>query len=72
MEQRSPKRTDQELAKIVNDYIEKYPNTTRNRIKIATDINNYKLEDLEALGLIKLPKKVKPGSHSKTWRFYKT
>lgn len=72
MESKSSKRTNEELAKIVNDYIEKYPNTTRNRIKMATNINNYKLEDLETLGLIKLPQKVKPGTHSKTWRFYKT
>ena len=27
---------------------------------------------LEALGLIKLPPKVKAGMHSKTWRWYKT
>jgi hypothetical protein len=66
------KRSDEELAKIVNDYMEKYKDTTRNRIKIATGIHNHRLEDLEALGLIKLPAKVKPGMHSKTWRFYKT
>ncbi len=65
-------RAPEELAKIVNDYIDKYPNTTRNKIKIATSINNYKLEELEQLGLIKLPDRVKPGGHSSTWRFYKT
>jgi len=72
MESRSSKKTNEELAKIVNDHMEKYPDTTRNRIKMATNINNYRLEDLEALGLIKLPQRVKPGAHSKTWRFYKT
>jgi hypothetical protein len=66
------KRTFEELAKIVNDLIEKYENTTRNGIKIATGINNHKLDELEALGLIKLPPKVKAGMHSKTWRWYKT
>jgi hypothetical protein len=66
------KRTFEELAKIVNDHIEKYENTTRNGIKIATGINNHKLGELEALGLIKLPPKVKAGMHSKTWRWYKT
>jgi hypothetical protein len=53
------KRTFEELAKIVNDHIEKYENTTRNGIKIATGINNHKLDELEALGLIKLPPKGK-------------
>jgi hypothetical protein len=66
------KRTFEELAKIVNDHIEKYENTTRNGIKIATGINTHKLDELEALGLIKLPPKVKAGMHSKTWRWYKT
>jgi len=66
------KRSFEELAKVVNDHIEKYEDTTRNRIKIATGINNHKLDELEALGLIKLPPKVKAGMHSKTWRWYKT
>jgi hypothetical protein len=66
------KRTFEELAKIVNDHMEKYENTTRNGIKIATGINNHKLDELESLGLIKLPPKVKAGMHSKTWRWYKT
>ena len=50
----------------------KYENTTRNRIKIATGINNRKLDELEQLGLIKLPPRVKAGMNSKTWRWYKT
>jgi hypothetical protein len=66
------KRTYEELAKIVNDYMTKYENTTRNRIKIATGINNRKLDELEQLGLIKLPPRVKAGMNSKTWRWYKT
>jgi hypothetical protein len=66
------KRTVEELAEVVNNHMQKYENTTRNGIKIATGINNHKLDELEALGLIKLPPKVKPGMHSKTWRWYKT
>jgi len=66
------KRTVEELAEIVNNHMQKFENTTRNGIKIATGINNHKLDELEALGLIKLPPKVKPGMHSKTWRWYKT
>ncbi len=66
------KRTVEELAEVVNNHMQKYENTTRNGIKIATGINNHKLDELEALGLIKLPPKVKPGMHSRTWRWYKT
>ena len=66
------KRTVEELAQIVNQHMQKYENTTRNGIKIATGINNHKLDELESLGLIKLPPKVKAGMHSKSWRWYKT
>ncbi|NDB59057.1 hypothetical protein EB001_11460 [bacterium] len=66
------KRTKEELAEVVNEYMQKYENTTRNRIKMATGINNRRLDELEALGLIKLPPKIKPGMHSTTWRWYKT
>lgn len=66
------KKNIEELAQIVKEYMEKYPDTTRNRIKTALSIHNYKLEEMEKLDLIKLPPKVKPGAHSKTWRFYKT
>jgi len=66
------KRTVEELAQIVNQHMEKYENTTRNGIKIATGINNHKLDELESLGLNKLPPKVKAGMHSKSWRWYKT
>lgn len=66
------RKTPEEWAKIINDYIDKYPNTTRNKIKIATSINNYKLEELERMGLVKLPPKIKPGNQSSSWRFYKT
>jgi hypothetical protein len=66
------KRTVEELAEIVNNHMQKFENTTRNGIKIATGINNHKLDELEALGLIKLPPKVKPGMNSRTWRWYKT
>ena len=65
------KRTDEELAKIINDYMEKYQDTTRNRIKLATGIHNHKLEYLESIGLVKLPPKLKAGMNT-PWRFYKS
>ena len=66
------KRTKEELAEVVNEYMKKYENTTRNKIKTATGINNRRLDELDALGLIKLPPKIKSGMHSSTWRWYKT
>ena len=65
------KKSDEELAKIINDYMEKYPDTTRNKIKLATSIHNHKLEHLESIGLVKLPPKLKSGMNT-PWRFYKT
>lgn len=65
-------RSLEELAEVVKQYIEKYPHTNRNKIKIATSIGNQKLQQLEDMGLIKLPERIKPGMNSKTWRFYKT
>lgn len=66
-------RTPEELAQVVKDYIAKcHQMPTRNKIKMATGIGNVKLNELEALGLVELPEKVKPGMNSPTWRFYKT
>ena len=64
-------KTNEELAVVVKDYMEKYQDTTRNKIKLATGISNYKLNELEDLGLVKLPKKLKSGMNT-PWRWYKT
>jgi hypothetical protein len=64
-------KTNEDLAIIVKEYMEKYQTTTRNKIKIATGISNYKLNELEELGLVKLPPKLKAGMNT-PWRFYKT
>jgi hypothetical protein len=65
-------KSNEELAQIINDYLVKAEgDMTRNRIKSATSINGAKLDELEELGLVKLPKKVRPGANSKTWRSYK-
>jgi hypothetical protein len=66
-------RTQEELAQVVIDYMAKcHEPPTRNKIKLATGIGNVKLNELEELGLVKLPDKIKPGMNSPTWRFYKT
>lgn len=61
-------RTTEQLIREVNEYIEKYPHTTRNNIRVAVGINYQKLDWLNDMGLIKLPPKVKPGAHSIGWR----
>lgn len=65
------KKSDEEVAKVINDYMEKYPDTTRNKIKLATGIHNHKLEYLDSIGLIRLPPKLKAGMNT-PWRWYKT
>jgi hypothetical protein len=65
------KKTNEEFAVIVKDHMEKYQDTTRNKIKIATGISNYKLNELEDLGLVKLPPKLKAGMNT-PWRNYRT
>jgi hypothetical protein len=62
------KRTKEEISQIVNAYMAKYPHTCRKKIIMACDVNNARLDELEKLGLIKLPPKVKPGWNSKGWR----
>ena len=68
---KSRKRTPEELAQIVLDYMNRYPDTNRHKIKKATDISEDRLQKLENMGLVKLPKKIKPGTVT-SWRFNKT
>jgi len=65
------KRSKDELIQEITEYMEKYPNTNRKKIVIACGINNARLNELESLGLIKLPKKIKPGANS-DWRLFKS
>jgi hypothetical protein len=62
------KRTPEELAEVVKEYIEKHPDTNRNKITKGTYISNTRLQILEDMGLVKLPAKLKKGSCSPTWR----
>jgi predicted transcriptional regulator len=64
------KRSKDEIIQEITEYMEKYPNTNRKKITIACSINGAKLSELEKLGLIKLPKKIKPGANS-GWRSFK-
>ena len=68
---KSRKRTPEELANVVLEYMEKYPDTNRHKIKKATDISEDRLQKLEDMGLVKLPEKIKKGANT-PWKVYKT
>jgi hypothetical protein len=65
------KYTDEELAQLVTEYMSKYPNVTRNKIKAALEVGHLTLKRIEDKGLVKLPKKIKPGMNSSSWRSFK-
>ena len=67
---KSRKRTPEELAKIISDHINKYPDTNRHKIRQATDISEDRQQKLEDMGLIKLPEKIKKGANT-PWKVYK-
>jgi hypothetical protein len=64
------KRSRDEVVQIITEYMAKYPHTTRKKIIMACGVNNARLDELERLGFIKLPPKVKPGANSE-WRSFK-
>lgn len=65
-------RTEEQLVDQIKQYLENHPNACREHIKKSLSIHTTKLDDLESKGLVKLPKRVRPGMHSPTWRWYKT
>jgi hypothetical protein len=65
------KYTDEELAQLISDYMSKYPNVTRNKLKAALEVGNTTLQRIEDNGLVKLPEKIKPGMNSTAWRSFK-
>ena len=64
------KRSKDEMIQEITEYMQKYPNTSRRKIVMACGINNARLNELERLGFIKLPPKVKPGANG-DWRLFK-
>lgn len=64
------RKTDEELIALVNAYMEKYPNATRNKIITYSAGNPTRVRDLAKKGLINLPPPLPSGSKSNWARHF--
>jgi hypothetical protein len=55
------KKTDEQLIAIVNEYMEKHPNASRNHIILHSHGNHQRIRELDKKGLINLPKPLPKG-----------
>ena len=60
-------KTDEQIIEAVNQYIEKYPNASRNQIVLHATGNGERVRGLAKKGLITLPKAQVRGG---VWRKY--
>ena len=58
------RKTDEEFIEMVNAYMEKYPNASRNKIVINATGNPTRVRELAKQGLIELPPALPAGSKS--------
>ena len=65
-------RTEEQIVDQIKQYLENHPDACRDHIRKSLSVKTTQLEDLESKGLITLPKRIKPGMRSPTWRWYKT
>ena len=63
------KKTDEQLIEAVNQYMEKYPNATRNHIVLHATGSATRVRELAKQGLIKLPKALPKGANT-NWNGY--
>ena len=63
------KKTDEQLIEEVNQYMEKYPNATRNHIVLHATGSATRVRELDKQGLIKLPKALPKGANT-NWNGY--
>ena len=65
-------KTDEQFIEAVNQYMEKYPNATRNQVVLNATGSAIRVRELDKKGLIKLPKALPKGANT-NWRgFFKT
>jgi len=64
------KKTDEQLIEAVNQYMEKYPNATRNQIILHATGSAERVRKLDKEGKIKLPKALPKGSNSNWNRYF--
>jgi hypothetical protein len=63
------KKTDEQIIEAVNQYMEKYPNATRNQIVLNATGTAIRIRELDKKGLIKLPKALPKGANTR-WNGY--
>jgi len=63
------KKTDEQLIEAVNQYMEKYPNASRNHIILHATGSAARVRELAKQGLIKLPKALPKGANT-NWNGY--
>jgi len=64
------KKTDEQLIEAVNQYMEKYPNATRNQIILHATGSAERVRKLAKDDKIKLPKALPKGSNSNWNRYF--
>jgi hypothetical protein len=63
-------KTDEQIIETVNQYIEKYPNASRNQIVLHATGNGERVRGLAKKGLIKLPPPLPKGSKSNWYKHF--
>ena len=65
------RKTDEQIIALVNAYMKKFPNATRNKIINESAGNPTRVRELGKKGLIKLPDPLPSGSKSNWARYFK-
>jgi hypothetical protein len=63
------KKTDEQIIEEVNQYMEKYPNATRNQVVLYATGSAIRVRGLAKKGLIKLPPPLPKGANT-NWNGY--
>jgi hypothetical protein len=63
------KKSDEQIIEEVNQYMEKYPNATRNQVVLHATGSAIRVRGLAKRGLIKLPKALPKGANTR-WNGY--
>lgn len=63
------RKSDEQLIEAVNQYMEKYPNASRNHIILHATGSAARVRELAKQGLIKLPKALPKGANT-NWNGY--
>jgi hypothetical protein len=65
------KKTDEQMIELVNAYMQKYPNASRNQIILHSTGNPSRVRELAKQGLITLPAPLPSGSKSDWAKHFK-